>query len=370
MQPRTAPRALKQLVLKPTVYCYHRCPYCDLRQDYYRGMVADRKQALQIRPRRLGERMPNPGHMPLDLALRTIDEAAALGMEELQLSGGDPLLYPHLVEVIRAAKRHPGVFVLMNSVGTGVTVEKAREIIDAGLGAWNFSVDTLDPDKYKKLRGVRNALPTILTAIDTVRRAGAHDPEFRMNYMTVITRHNFREIPELVAHCLDTGIASIYLMNVYGDTTGASLLTVPEIGEFRDQVVPAVLAVLRDRNVPEIVQTNAAFVLGTFFSRENPDANYAQGIYWPDADSVRRACRVPTFYTLIEPDGRALPCCLVEIAHQGEVGNVMNQPLAEVWTGEAFETFRRDRISFCQWCSSPRNMTLGLIPKMCRQFRD
>jgi MoaA/NifB/PqqE/SkfB family radical SAM enzyme len=191
-----------------------------------------------------------------------------------------------------------------------------------------------------------------------------------MNYMTVLTRSNFREIPELVAHCVDTGIASIYLMNVYGDTTGASLLTVPEIGEFRSEVVPAALAVLHEKDTPEVVQTNAAYVLGTFFSRENPDENYAQGIYWPDADSVRKACRVPNFYTLIEPDGRALPCCLVEISHQGEVGNVMDQSLAEVWTGEAFETFRRDRIPFCQRCSSPRNMTLGLIPSMCRQFRD
>lgn len=357
-------------MLKPTVYCYHRCPYCDLRQDYYKDMVADRKQALQIVPREEGVRPPNPGHMPLDMALRTIDEAAELGMEELQLSGGDPLLYPHLIDVIRAAKRHPGVFVLMNSVGTGVTEEKAREIIDAGLGAWNFSVDTLDAAKYQELRGVRNALPTIMQAIDTVRRAGAGRSDFRMNYMLVITRSNFREIPEVVAHCVDTGIASVYLMNVYGDTTGQSLLTVPEIVEFRDQVVPAILAVLRDKGTEPVVQANAAAVLGTFFSRENSDENYAQGIYWPDADSVRNACRVPNFYTLIEPDGRALPCCLVEISHQGEVGNVMNQPLGEVWTGEAFETFRRDRIPFCQRCSSPRNMTLGLIPSMCRQFRE
>ena len=315
------PRRLKQFVLKPTVYCFHRCPYCDLRQDYYQGMVADRKNALRLLPRD-GSRMPNPGHMPLDMALRTIDEAAALGMEELQLSGGDPLLYPHLIEIITAAKRHPGVFVLMNSVGTGVTVGSARAIIDAGLGAWNFSVDTLDPAKYEKLRGVRKALPTIMSAIETVRAAGAHDPEFRMNYMTVITRDNFREIPELVAHCLDTSIASIYLMNVYGDTTGASLLTVPEINEFRDAVVPATLDVLADKGTPEVVQANARFVLGTFFSRDNPDENYASGLYWSDMASVKQACRVPNFYTLIEPDGRALPCCLVEISHQGEVGNV------------------------------------------------
>jgi hypothetical protein len=65
-----------------------------------------------------------------------------------------------------------------------------------------------------------------------------------------------------------------------------------------------------------------------------------------------------------------LPCCLVEIAHEGEVGNVTDASLAEVWTGKRFEAFRRDRIPFCQQCSSPRNRTLGLIPSMCRQFRD
>jgi MoaA/NifB/PqqE/SkfB family radical SAM enzyme len=363
------PRKLRQFVLKPTVFCYHRCPYCDLRQDYYREMVSDRKRTLPIATGP-GSRRPNPGHMPLDLALRTIDEAAALGMEELQLSGGDPLLYPHLIEVIRAARKHTGVFVLMNSVGTGVTTGKARQIIEAGLGAWNFSVDTLDPALYERLRGIRGALPTIMKAIDTVREAGSDFPGFRFNYMTVITRHNFRGLPELLAHCVDTGVASIYLMNVYGDTTGQSLLAEPEIREFRDQTVPQMLDVLRDKNTAPIVQANAAEVLASFFSAETPDSSYARGIYLPDKDTVHAACRVPNYYSLIEPDGRVLPCCLVEIAHQGEVGNVTDRPLAEIWAGEEFERFRRDRISFCQQCSSPRNRTLGLVPHMCRQFRD
>src|SRR5580692_11439708 len=127
---------LRQFVLKPTVFCYHRCPYCDLRQDYYRDMVADRKRSLPLAPRGTPGNSAvrqNPGHMPRDLALRLIEEAAALGMEELQLSG-------------------------------------------AGLGAWNFSVDTLDPVLYERLRGVRNALPVIMKAIATVRAAGEEFP--------------------------------------------------------------------------------------------------------------------------------------------------------------------------------------------------
>lgn len=117
------------------------------------------------------------------------------------------------------------------------------------------------------------------------------------------------------------------------------------------------------------MQSNAAQVLASFFSPETPDSSYARGVYWPDKETVRQACRVLDYYSLIEPDGRVLPCCLVEIAHQGEVGNVTSTPLDQVWAGERFEQFRRDRIPFCQQCSSPRNRTLGLIPSMCRQFR-
>jgi MoaA/NifB/PqqE/SkfB family radical SAM enzyme len=363
-----ATNPLTQLVIKPTVWCFHRCPYCDLRQDYYQEMVASKQKAQQQVS--IGSPSPNPGHMPLDMALRMIDEAAALGMTSLLLSGGDPLLYPHLVEVIRAGARHPGVFVFMNSVGTGVTVEKAHQIIEAGLGAWNFSVDTLDSVRYERLRGVRGALQTILTAIDTVRQAAAAWPEFCLNYMTVITRHNFRHIPDLLRHCVDTGVASIYLMNVYGDVTGEALLSEAEIREFRTDIVPLLLSILREKHLPQIVQTNAAEVLATFFSSDNVDENYAQGTYWPNMESVKQACGVPNYYALIEPDGRVLPCCLVEISHTGEVGSVADRSLADVWSGKGYSNFRRDRIPFCQKCSAPRNKTLGLIPKMCRQFNS
>lgn len=57
---RCRTRALKQFVLKPTVFCYHRCPYCDLGQDHCRDMVAERKRALRILPRDASVSMPNP----------------------------------------------------------------------------------------------------------------------------------------------------------------------------------------------------------------------------------------------------------------------------------------------------------------------
>ena len=314
--------------------------------------------------------MSPPGHMALGLALRAIKEAAALGMKSLQLSGGDPLLYPHLVDLIRAGSCCPDVFVFMNSVGTNITLEYAQEIVEAGLGAWNFSVDTLDEVKYEELRGVNGSLPRVLEAIETVREAAKAHPEFCINYMTVITRQNFRDIPSLIRHCVDTQVASVYLMNVYGDTTGQALLTKSETDEFRLKIVPAILAILRETDTPEVVQKNAASVMASFFSTENSTSNYAKGIYWPSIEVAHRSCNVPNYYALVEPDGRVLPCCQVEISHDDDVGNIENETLETIWEGEAYHKFRRDRIQFCRKCPAPRNRTLGLIPKMCRQFND
>lgn len=188
--------------------------------------------------------------------------------------------------------------------------------------------------------------------------------------MTVITRENFREIPDLIDHCVKHGVAAIYLMNVYGDETGDALLTVPEIREFREVVVPEIHKILKTHSIPDVVAQNAKSVMAAFFSRENSDENYARGIYWPSMAAAKSACNSPNQYALVEPDGRVLPCCLVEIAHEGEVGSVANASMHDVWTGPGYQRFDQDRIEFCMKCSSPRHKTLGLIPKMCRQFNE
>src|SRR5947208_2316949 len=42
-------RSLTQFVLKPTIFCYHRCPCCDLPQDYYRELLSPEPLWTSIR---------------------------------------------------------------------------------------------------------------------------------------------------------------------------------------------------------------------------------------------------------------------------------------------------------------------------------
>ncbi len=361
---------LRKVVLKPSVFCFHRCGYCKPRQKYYREILRKTN----------GDEYGNSlsrvqhGHMPLQMALRQIQDAHALGMTECLFSGGDPLLYLHLTELVQAAAAPGGVFVYMNSLGSGVEGQKVRELMDAGLCAWNFSVDSIDAPTYDRIRGVTGAYQRLMEAVDIVGTARAtHRRDFPLfiNFMTVITRHNYRDLPQLVKAALEKQISSVYFMNVYGDDgVGEFLLSKEEIRDLRDRVVPAILDVLHRATVPELVYSNCQEVLATFYSPDNCDENYEQGIWWTDLPTAKNACRIPEYCVHIEPGGRVLPCCMVEISHDNAVGDVKWNTLEEVWNGQAFRSFRMNKMDFCLRCPVQRNRTLGLIPEMCRQFGD
>lgn len=346
----------RKLVLKPTIYCFHKCKYCDLRQDFYTPMINSRQ-----------------GHMDLDFAKTLLNDAYKSGMQECLISGGDPLMYPHLVELIKAANRYPNVFVYMNSVGTRLTEDRAHSILSAGLGAWNISLDSPISSIHNEWRGVKNAWESSMDALGILIKLQKNEPqfsEFKVNFMTVITRYNYNDLSKLFSLALDKGVASVHLMNVYGDDENNDfLLSIEQILEFKNTIVPEILQTLFQHNVPSVVLENAKTVLSSFFSTHNNTLeNYAKGIYWNDFETVKNICNQPNFYSLIEPTGQVLPCCLVEISHIGVVGNALKESLPTIWMGEKYNEFRENRIPFCIKCSAPRQMTIGLIPEMCRQF--
>jgi MoaA/NifB/PqqE/SkfB family radical SAM enzyme len=344
---------LELLIMKPTDSCYHRCCYCKGRQEYYSELNnCDTQKDLQ----------------PHD-AIRFIDEAAMLGMKSLQISGGDPLRYPYLVDIIKSASKYKDIFVFINSVGSGIHFSSARNIIESGLCAWNFSIDTLNGDTYSELRGVKDALSEVLNSVEVVRAAASDFPDFCINYMTVITRKNFRDLPNLLRHCINTNVSSMYLMNLYGDTSGTLYLNCDELKEFREFIVPEMINIISNSNCDDIVLENAKDVLYSFYSTAlNSDENYSIGKYWRSSEDAKKACVAPNKSMFISSHGRVLPCCMVEISHTEDLGSALNTPLSNIWFSEGYEMFRKQRLDFCQYCPAPQNRTLGLVPKMCRQF--
>ena len=76
---------------------------------------------------------------------------ASLGFDKIRLTGGEPTVRAHVVDLVREIARVPGVKSLSMTTNGVLLGKLARPLKDAGLQRVNVSVDTLNPDKFKRL---------------------------------------------------------------------------------------------------------------------------------------------------------------------------------------------------------------------------
>jgi cyclic pyranopterin phosphate synthase len=118
-----------------------------------------------------------------DELLLVVRAAAAAGFRKVRLTGGEPALHPHLLDLVRAIKTTDGIEqVAMTTNGLRLG-SLARPLKKAGLDRVNISLDSLDPQKFRAItRG--GQLIDVWAGIEAALDAGLHP--VRLN--TVIVR--------------------------------------------------------------------------------------------------------------------------------------------------------------------------------------
>jgi cyclic pyranopterin phosphate synthase len=76
---------------------------------------------------------------------------AALGFDKIRLTGGEPTVRPHLVDIIREIAATPGIRSLSMTTNGVLLSKLAEPLAKAGLQRVNVSLDTLDPVRFKRL---------------------------------------------------------------------------------------------------------------------------------------------------------------------------------------------------------------------------
>ena len=90
---------------------------------------------------------------PMDVYKKIIDESAENGLCSLKLQYlGEPLGDPLIVERIKYAKDKGIMDVMFNTNATLLTEEMAHRLLEAGLDDIFFSVDSIIPEKFNKIR--------------------------------------------------------------------------------------------------------------------------------------------------------------------------------------------------------------------------
>lgn len=121
-----------------------------------------------------------------------------LGVRELRLTGGEPLIRPDLVDIIAAVReRHPQLPISMTTNGVGLE-KKARAFKEAGLTRVNVSLDSLHEDVFTQLTR-RPFLGNVLAGVEEARAVGLGPVKINAVLMRGV---NDQEAPELLEWAL------------------------------------------------------------------------------------------------------------------------------------------------------------------------
>ncbi|MDR0221550.1 MAG: radical SAM protein [Lachnospiraceae bacterium] len=142
----TKPRTL---FINPSNRCNFRCKQC-----YVSAPTADPQTVIS-----------------LERIRALADEADELGIYEIVVEGGEPLVYKDLFEVL-AAFGPDRFYLALTSNGYLLDEDMAKRLASAGLSRVVISLDSLTPEVHDGFRGQEGAFERALAALENVKRAG------------------------------------------------------------------------------------------------------------------------------------------------------------------------------------------------------
>ena len=286
------------LIAELTHRCPLRCPYCSnpLDLDAHRAELATEEWC------------------------RVFEDAAALGVMQLHLTGGEPLARKDL-EVLVAKARALDLYVNLITSGVPLKRERLEAIAKAGLDAIQLSVQDVDAARSDRIAGY--------PCFDEKMRvaAWARELDLPLTLNVVLHRDNIDRTAEIVALGERLGAHRVELANV--QYLGWALPNRAALLPSEAQITRAreVAAAEKERLQKEGARIELLFVVADYYA------------------AYPRACMdgwARRFIHMV-PDGTVLPCHAAMSLPGLAFESVKKRPLAEIWRDSAgLNAFRGD----------------------------
>lgn len=289
------------LLAELTHRCPLHCPYCSNPLDLIRA----------------------ESELTTDDWKRVFTQARALGVLQLGLSGGEPLLRKDLEE-LAAHARQEGLYSTLVTSGLGLTRARAERLKEGGLEHIQISIQDSDPEVAERIAGVRSVKHKQAAAA-LVRELG-----FAFTVNVVLHRANLDRLEEIIDLAADLGADRVELANTQYYGWGL---------ENRAALMPTRIQVERSREAAErAIQRYRGRMQITYVLPDYYEA-YPKACYggWGK------------LYLVVTPNGAVLPCHGATQITGMRFDDVRSHSLEWIWQeSEAFRAFRGD-----SWMKEP-----------------
>ncbi len=250
-------------------------------------------------------------------AKELLNQIARAGFKIMIFSGGEPLMRPDILELVRHAANLK-LIPVFGTNGTLITPELARDLKSAGAKGMGISLDSLDREKHDKFRSFPGAWEGAVRGMKNCRDAGL---PFQIH--TTVMNWNSPELEKMTDFAVEIGARAHHFFFLVPTGRAATIEEESLRAEEYENVLTRIMKKqtqvsieLKPTCAPQFLRIAAELGIKTRFGR---------------------GCLAGLSYCIISPRGKVQPCAYLNM----ELGDVRKTPFDEIWkSNEVLKTLR------------------------------
>ncbi|RLF65281.1 MAG: radical SAM/SPASM domain-containing protein, partial [Thermoplasmata archaeon] len=151
---------------------------------------------------------PLPDELSLAEKLELVEQLDRAGVAAIALSGGEPTIHPDFLTVVKAIASR-GIYAAVATNGWRLAdPDFFKKAVDAGLRYIEVSVDSADPKKHDKFRGVEGSWERAIKALENAVK-------YNLSHAmaATITKYNIDEVEEIIDLAQSIGVKRLVFFN-------------------------------------------------------------------------------------------------------------------------------------------------------------
>ena len=169
-------RPLRDLRISVTDRCNFRCSYCMPKE------VFDKDYPY----------LPHSALLSFEEVTRLTRQFVAHGVQKIRLTGGEPLVRAGVAPLVAALRQIEGIEHVALTTNALLLGRQAEALAEAGLSSINVSLDSLDPQRFKRMTRL-GGLERVIGGIEAAQAAGI--PSIKLNAVVVRGMNDHEIVP-------------------------------------------------------------------------------------------------------------------------------------------------------------------------------